>query len=238
MKKWLMLLATGVVVFLGLFLLSRTVTRLVDEDKAYVPLAGALISGMITLIGVAVGALVLRFNYRSQANPLRVELYKKRAEGLTEIYMKLSEIYFLYLRYVLKDADPEFRREHLAENVRLGEEYRIMRKKWDLFLPEDVQQASGLVLTTTRIFTEHCVKLQRKPNDPLWNELWSEKSRAWRMFVNRCRKHLGTKELSDGILEVMGGEPEEKCRPESMALEMRQFNRLMGRETPVPPGDA
>lgn len=51
-----------------------------NTDPKYYPLLSSLITSLGTLGAVFVAYLALRLNYRSQANPLRVELYKKQLQ--------------------------------------------------------------------------------------------------------------------------------------------------------------
>jgi len=59
---------------------------LIQQGDKYIPLAAALVSGGATLMGVGIGALVLRFNYRNQSLPIRLEFYKRKVDATDELY--------------------------------------------------------------------------------------------------------------------------------------------------------
>src|SRR5262245_18341900 len=131
MRQW----KPNQLVWAGILLLAvfagvgAAVAWLVHRDTANIPLAAALVSGTATLLGVAIGALVLRFNYRSQANPLRLELYKKQTDALVGLYEKLSEIRFHYLRYIETQPAYGIRKGLVADlDVKLDEFKQIRRK--------------------------------------------------------------------------------------------------------------
>lgn len=191
-----------VIVFAGL---GTLVFWLVNKDAAYIPLAAAIVSGTATLTGVAIGALVLRFNYRSQANPLRLELYKKRTDALVTIYETIAPLRYLYLKHVdYTTPDCKAKPEIMKDVNDKLEEIKKLRRKLDLILPEDVIKVLAVFTASVR---DHAWELV---NSGVNNKTASKGGHYHRMheshndFINRCRKHIGTKEISDGIIELLG----------------------------------
>jgi hypothetical protein len=91
-------------------------------DPAYIPLLAAGISGGCTLLGVGIGALVLRFNQRSQVNAFALEFYKRQLDGLAELWAASHQLERCADRY-LDDPTEERRRVVIKASRRLHHRY-------------------------------------------------------------------------------------------------------------------
>jgi hypothetical protein len=141
-RLWLL---GGVVVLVLAGTVAWTVWELARLDAKFIPLASALVSGTATLIGVAVGAMVLRFNYRAQANPLRLEFFKRQLDATNKLIHSAHAIH--------DEAHNLTVRLSLLEGKKPDQRKQAVRKQ--------VKNAAQLLLDTTICARDLTLALQR-----------------------------------------------------------------------------
>src|SRR5688572_21590568 len=92
-KNWPLLLAVAVIVLFGVLAVSTLLWLARESDPKYIPLIGACITGMTSLLSIVLAGLGAWAAYWNLANPFRVELHKRQTEVVCELVELAWQIY-------------------------------------------------------------------------------------------------------------------------------------------------
>jgi hypothetical protein len=181
----------------AVWLLSHALERL---DAKYVPVVAACITGGATLLSVAVAARVLWFQQQAQRNPVQLELYKKQLDVLREVVETAAAVEDpLWLLYITREqVAPDKTNELLSRLVNLTE----LLRKYNVYLPKAVHDAAAdlgycAARAAATAEREGVTWADRKEPE-------AQCRQALEYFINTCRHHAGTDELTQGFALMIG----------------------------------
>jgi len=183
--------ATAMALGLGAVLCWLIAVAQDDQSVKYypliAPLLGAVVSGCATIGGVVVAYMLLRFNYRNQVNPIRVELYKYQIGMLNRLMAQALKLFNAFA-----DDDKE---RLLAE---FGGSRNLMLDE-SVFLPNAVREKySALYMKCYQGWFEKA-KLEVKARHPYTVDTWDS---HFVPFLEACRKVAGTEGLTSAVMRL------------------------------------
>jgi hypothetical protein len=200
-QRWFSLIV-AVVSAIVVFVLVKLATesKVFDKDnKDYFPLIAAGITGVTNIGAIAVAALVLRHNRRSQRNALMVEHYKRQAD-ISVKWLKAAMTFKQIVREADKATGSE-RNEKLVQLKELHEEDLDAFRELLLYFPLRALSALSNHATAVKLVIDKIDK--HLPSDEAKKAITQLDAQTVHT-IGELRRLLRSDTLNEGLPELTG----------------------------------
>jgi hypothetical protein len=170
-----------------------------EIDAKYYPLIAAIIPSIASLITVGIAYRVWKTQHKNQLSPIRAELYKKQCDIIIKLLPRINKVGTIAFDIMKLQEIPDEESDGRKKLSAVRERIANYLSSHGVFLPSHI-------IANYNYFSQAIIGMVTllSQDDKQREEAMRIARAQYSIFVNSCRKMLGTNELSNEVSGLIG----------------------------------